>query len=78
MCYSSIITAMEAYLGDILQREIFTRPAVKKRFVASYAPFKNEKLKLSELYTKLAGIARHLLLRMWRSASLDNIIPWRS
>lgn len=56
MCYSSIITAMEAYLGDILQREIFTRPAIKERFVANYAPFKNVKLKLSELYTKLAGI----------------------
>ncbi|WP_455851819.1 HEPN/Toprim-associated domain-containing protein [Pantoea endophytica] len=28
MCYASIITAMEAYLGDILRREIFSRPAV--------------------------------------------------
>jgi hypothetical protein len=56
MCYASIITAMEAYLGDILKREIFSRQAVKELFVASYGPFKNEKLKLSDLYTRLAGI----------------------
>lgn len=56
MCYSSIITAMEAYLGDILQREIFSRPAVKMRFVASYEPFKKTKLSLAEIYTKLSLI----------------------
>jgi len=56
MCYSSIITAMEAYLGDILQREIFVRPAVKERFVASFEPFKKMKLSLAEIYTKLSSI----------------------
>jgi hypothetical protein len=56
MCYASIITAMEAYLGDILRHEIFSRPAVKERFMASYEPFKKQKLNLSELYTKLLDI----------------------
>lgn len=55
MCYASIITAMEAYLGDILKREIFTRPAVKQRFVVSY-DFKKPKFTLSEIYTKLATL----------------------
>lgn len=56
MCYSSIITAMEAYLGDILKREIFSRPAVKQLFVASYEPFRKQKLLLSDLYAKLSVI----------------------
>lgn len=56
MCYASIITSMEAYLGDILRREIFSRPAVKERFVAGYEPYKTQKFKLSDLYTKLSGI----------------------
>lgn len=56
MCYASIITAMEAYLGDILKREIFARPAVKERFVASYPAFSDRKLKLSEIYTRLSKI----------------------
>lgn len=56
MCYSSIITAMEAYLGDILKREIFERPAVKERFVSSYEPFRKQKFTLSEIYTKLSVI----------------------
>lgn len=56
MCYASIITAMEAYLGDILRREIFSRPAVKERFVASYEPFKKMKFTLAELYTRLSAI----------------------
>lgn len=56
MCYASIITAMEAYLGDILKREIFSRPSIKQRFVASYEPFTKSKLTLAELYTKLSEI----------------------
>ncbi|WP_336702970.1 HEPN/Toprim-associated domain-containing protein [Pantoea dispersa] len=60
MCYSSIITAMEAYLGDILKREISSRPAVKERFVASYEPFTKTKFFLSELYTRLSTIDREI------------------
>lgn len=56
MCYSSIITAMEAYLSDILKREIYTRPAIKERFVANYEPFRKQKFTLSEIYTKLSAI----------------------
>lgn len=56
MCYSSIITAMEAYLGDILRREIFSRPAVKERFVSSYPAFNDRKFKLSEIFTRLEKI----------------------
>lgn len=50
MCYASIITAMESYLGDILKREISSRPAVKQRFVSSYPTFNERKFKLSEIF----------------------------
>lgn len=56
MCYASIITAMEAYLGDILKREIFSRPTVKQRFVESYQPFKDKKITISDLYDQLSRI----------------------
>lgn len=56
MCYASIITAMEAYLGDILKREIFSRATVKRRFVESYDQFNKDKFTISELYKKLSGI----------------------
>lgn len=60
MCYASIITAMEAYLGDILKREIFSRPAVKQRFVESYLPFKDKKMTISDLYDQLSRIDTHI------------------
>lgn len=56
MCYASIITAMEAYLGDILKREIFSRTTIKERFVACYEPFKKMKFSLAEIYVKLVAI----------------------
>lgn len=54
MCYSSLITAMEAYLGDILRREIFSRSTVKQKFVKSYEPFQKQKFTFSDIYEKLA------------------------
>lgn len=56
MCYSSLITAMEAYLGDILKREIFSRHRVKQRFVASYEPFTKQRFNLSDIYNQLLRI----------------------
>lgn len=72
MCYSSIITAMEAYLGDILKREIFERPAVKERFVASYKPFKDQNFPLSRLYEALATIDAEIMKAL-DTLSLHNI-----
>lgn len=72
MCYSSIITAMEAYLGDILKREIFERPAVKERFVASYKPFKDQSFSLSRLYEALSTIDAEIIKAL-DTLSLHNI-----
>lgn len=77
MCYSSIITAMEAYLGDILKREIFERPAVKERFVASYKPFKDQSFPLSKLYEALSTIDAEIMKAL-DTLSLHNIATARS
>lgn len=72
MCYSSIITSMEAYLGDILKREIFSRPAVKELFVASYKPFKEQSFSLNDLYKELSKIDDKIVNAL-NTLSLHNI-----
>lgn len=72
MCYSSIITSMEAYLGDILKREIFDRPAVKELFVASYKPFKEQGFSLNNLYKALSEIDDEIMKAL-NTLSLHNI-----
>jgi len=72
MCYSSIITSMEAYLGDILKREIFSRAAVKELFVASYKPFKEQSFSLCNLYKALSKIDDEIVNAL-NTLSLHNI-----
>ena len=77
MCYASIITAMEAYLGDILKREIFDRQTVKERFVASYKPFREQSFPLTNLYKALSAIDAEIKKAL-DTLSLHNIGPARS
>ena len=42
--------------GSLLGGYIFSRLAVKERFVASYEPFKKTKFILAKLYTRLSAI----------------------
>ncbi|QEM94260.1 hypothetical protein FEI17_26855 (plasmid) [Kosakonia radicincitans] len=68
MCYSSIITALEAYLSDIMKRSV-KENAVKRRFVERYKPFKNDtKLDLSSLFITLDKIDRLI------ANALDSIL----
>ncbi|WP_118842616.1 HEPN/Toprim-associated domain-containing protein [Raoultella ornithinolytica] len=53
MCYASMITSMETYIGDIIKREIMTRPALKERFVASYEEYSEMKFPLSQIHVQL-------------------------
>lgn len=56
MCYSGIITVMEAYLADIFIRSV-EHPAVKRRFVESYEKFRaGSKKPLSEVYKLLDSL----------------------
>ncbi|EMW0841610.1 TPA: HEPN/Toprim-associated domain-containing protein [Enterobacter hormaechei] len=56
MCYSGIITVMEAYLADIFIRAV-KHPPVKRRFVESYEAFQNSSKKpLSEVFNLLDSL----------------------
>lgn len=56
MCYSGIITVMEAYLADIFIRSV-KHPSVKRRFVESYEKFQEgPKKSLSEVYRLLDSL----------------------
>lgn len=56
MCYSGIITVMEAYLADIFIRAV-KHPSVKRRFVESYDKFKGSARKpLSDIYNQLDSL----------------------
>lgn len=53
MCYSGIITVMEAYLSDIFITSV-TRPQVRRRFVENHDKFKSgKKESLSEVFKQL-------------------------
>lgn len=56
MCYSGIITIMEAYLADIFIRAV-KHPSVKRRFVESFDKFKNSTRKpLSDIYNQFDSL----------------------
>ncbi|MBN3070511.1 hypothetical protein H5A34_21075 [Pectobacterium brasiliense] len=61
MCFSSIITAMEAYLSDIMKREILGHDAIKRRFVEVFSDFKKEKVKISDIYQFFDGIDKRII-----------------
>lgn len=68
MCYSSIITAVEAYLSDIMKRAV-QEDSVRRRFVERYKPFqKDTKLDLSSLFITLDKIDRLI------ADALDSIL----
>ncbi|MDD7998251.1 HEPN/Toprim-associated domain-containing protein [Kosakonia radicincitans] len=68
MCYSSIITAVEAYLSDIMKRAV-QEDSVRRRFVERYKPFqKDTKMDLSSLFITLDKIDRLI------AEALDSIL----
>lgn len=53
MIYSTVISAMEAYLSDTLKRNVFNREGVKRRFVKTYKNFSNDALAGSDIFDYL-------------------------
>ncbi|HGU6067697.1 TPA: HEPN domain-containing protein, partial [Klebsiella pneumoniae] len=60
MCYASMITAMETYLGDIIKREIMTRPALMERFVTTYEEYSEMKFPLSNIHSQLRKLDKRV------------------
>nr|WP_318379130.1 HEPN/Toprim-associated domain-containing protein [uncultured Enterobacter sp.] len=60
MCYSGLITVMEAYLSDIFIRAV-KQEGVKRRFVESYGPYREgKKFSLGEIFTQLDLLERKI------------------
>ena len=53
MLYAAVISAMETYLSDTLRKQVFVKPAIKRRFVEAHGKFKGNHLDLSDIYTWL-------------------------
>ncbi|MEB5924747.1 HEPN/Toprim-associated domain-containing protein [Franconibacter daqui] len=60
MCFSSIITAMEAYLSDIMKREVQQHEALKRRFLEKYSKFEKEKISVPQLYQFLDSLDKRI------------------
>lgn len=71
MCYSSIITAMEAYLSDIMKRSV-REPAIRRRFVETSKLFDGEKFKLSMMFKLLDGLEERIDVEL-NKLSFHNI-----
>ncbi|TVT83975.1 HEPN/Toprim-associated domain-containing protein [Pseudomonas sp. H3(2019)] len=56
MLYASVITAMETYLSDTLRKQVFVKPAIKRRFVENHGKFKGNQLDLCNIYTRLESL----------------------
>ncbi|AMO79686.1 HEPN/Toprim-associated domain-containing protein [Obesumbacterium proteus] len=74
MCFSSIITAMEAYIGDIVKREVLHNEAVKRRFVEKSGVFDNkqQKLEVKDIYIFLDKLDNLLSVKL-EEISFHNI-----
>lgn len=59
MCYSSIITALEAYLADLVKRSV-QEPAIQRRFIGKSKLFEDEKIKITSLFQVLDGLEKRI------------------
>nr|WP_162096488.1 HEPN domain-containing protein [Enterobacter mori] len=66
MCFSSIITALEAYIGDIMKREVLNNETLKRRFVEKSGVFTEQKMKVEAIYNFLDGLDKRI------TEELDN------
>jgi hypothetical protein len=50
LLHGNAITAMEAYLGDTIRKQVLSRPALMRRFVETNFELREKKFAISELY----------------------------
>lgn len=72
MIFSSVITAMEAYLSDTMKRHVLNRHAIKRRFVESYQAFKNVEIKGSEIFKYLDDLDKSIMFYLERHISFHD------
>lgn len=62
MIFSSVITAMEAYLSDTLKKNVLNRDAIKKKFVKNSESLKRTKnIPLNDIYEELDKLDERII-----------------
>jgi hypothetical protein len=53
--YSGLVTILEAYLSDIVKRQVLNRESIKRRFVEKFEPFakSQKKFEITEIYFRM-------------------------
>ncbi|RUO68343.1 HEPN/Toprim-associated domain-containing protein [Idiomarina ramblicola] len=53
--YSGLVTILEAYLSDIVKRQVLNKESIKRRFVEKFDPFakSQKKLEITEIYFRM-------------------------
>lgn len=73
MLYATVISAMETYLSDTLRKQVFVKPAIKRRFVETHGKFKGNQLDLRDIYTRLEKLDS-FIAEVIDSESFHNIV----
>lgn len=60
MIFASVVTAMEAYLSDTLEKNVLNRHAIKRRFVESYNSFANRKIHANTVFGFMDSLDREI------------------
>lgn len=72
MIFSSIITAMEAYLSDTMKRNVLNRHAIKRRFVETYKSFSSNELTENQIFKYLDGLDKKIKHYLEREISFHD------
>ncbi|WP_219812534.1 hypothetical protein [Aeromonas sp. ASNIH4] len=72
MIFSSIITAMEAYLSDTMKRNVLSRHAIKRRFVETYKSFSSNELTENHIFKYLDGLDKKIRYYLDREISFHD------
>ncbi|KLV46266.1 hypothetical protein SH16_01751 [Aeromonas caviae] len=60
MIFSSVITAMEAYLSDTMKKNVLNRHAIKRRFVEIHKPFVEKNMKEARVFEFLDNLDKRI------------------
>ncbi|MFM1662270.1 HEPN/Toprim-associated domain-containing protein [Aeromonas salmonicida] len=72
MIFSSIITAMEAYLSDTMKRNVLNRHAIKRRFVETYKSFSSDEIKGNNIFKYFDGLDQQIKFYLDREISFHD------
>lgn len=63
LSYSGLVTILEAYLSDIVKRQVLNKDYIKRRFVEKFDPFakSQNKLEITEIYSRMEQLDKLII-----------------